>query len=98
MKDRRVKDLMVKFGAPDSQSLKTLIEQVIHEVETEIWQKVEARSIDNDLRLCIEGSDLIETVCCLDMIAQETGRRVTMHKFEIIREYPHKDVKDLSLP
>ena len=40
--------------------------------------ELDALSIEDFLKALIKDSDLIEVVCCLDMIANEEGKRLKM--------------------
>ena len=57
-------------------------------------------TIDDILRGLIEDSDLIEVACCLDMIAQEDGKKVVLFCKKEGRIYPAPGVvfPDISLP
>ena len=52
-----------------------------------VVEHVDGISIDDFLRGLIDDSDLIEVVCCLDMIARESGKKVELYK-DGVREYP----------
>lgn len=53
-------------------------------------------SVDEVLRELIKDTDLIEVICCLDMIATESGSRVAMFNWEG-RQYPANG-GDLLIP
>lgn len=44
-----------------------------------IMKKIEDISVDEALRALIADTDLVEVVCCLDMIAREDDGRVELH-------------------
>ena len=52
-----------------------------------ITEYVDRISIEDFLRSLIADSDLVEVVCCLDMIAYESGRKVELYE-NGVREYP----------
>lgn len=52
-----------------------------------ITDKIDSLSVDEVLRCLIEDTDLMEVVCCLDMIAKETERRVVLNNLDG-QEYP----------
>lgn len=54
-----------------------------------IMEQIDKLSIDDLLRGLVEDSDLEEVVCCLDMIAKETGYYLELVSNKGIRKYPN---------
>ena len=52
-----------------------------------IVEQVDRISTEDFLRSLIADSDLVEVVCCLDMIAHDSGKKVELYEGGV-REYP----------
>ena len=99
-KERLGKNDWMNVAGKGKGSTERFIDQFSKGLDQTITDILENMTIDDILRGIIEDSDLIDVACCLDMIAQEDGKKIILFSNEDGRIYPAPGIAfpDISLP